>query len=323
MKLYTKTGDMGFTSIANEKNISKSDIRIKLLGSIDELTSYIGLAKSELKDINLNKDLESIQTKLIKLMSHIADNENEDYFFSDYEVEWIEKTIDKYEALIIRPNKFILPGKCRLSAIFDIARAVARRAETNLIDVVKIYKIDENIKKYINRLSDFLYISARYVDFIYTMGSEVAKAMEVYKNPKFDSNNIDLELAKWLIEKVEIKSKDLNLSSAIAVVNKAGNPIAIHCMDDSFLASFDIAYNKAYTAVALKMSTLKLKSMSQPNQSLYGIQNTNSGRIVIFGGGVPLISGNKIVGGLGVSGGTEEQDTLLAEYGEKVFKENI
>ena len=94
-------------------------------------------------------------------------------------------------------------------------------------------------------------------------------------------------------------------------------------MDDSYIASYDVAFNKAYTVVALKMSTTQLRSLSQPNQPLYGIQFTNGGKIVIFGGGVPLYLNGKIVGGLGVSGGTEAQDTELADYGQQIFKDCI
>ena len=79
---------------------------------------------------------------------------------------------------------------------------------------------------------------------------------------------------------------------------------------------------KAYTVVALKMSTAALKGMSQPGGSLYGIQHTNDGKIVIFGGGDPLVYNSQIIGGLGVSGGSEEQDTALSAYGASIL-ENI
>ena len=91
-------------------------------------------------------------------------------------------------------------------------------------------------------------------------------------------------------------------------------------MDGSYIASFDIALNKSFTSAALKMPTSALKTLAQPGAPLYGIQFTNNGRIVIFGGGVPLRNKDgEIIGGLGVSGGTGEQDTALAEYGEAVF----
>ena len=92
-------------------------------------------------------------------------------------------------------------------------------------------------------------------------------------------------------------------------------------MDNSYIASYDVALKKSYTVVALKMSTLELKALSQPGSPLYGIQYTNEGKIVIFGGGVPLIYKGKLIAGLGVSGGSEEQDSLLAAYGQECLEE--
>lgn len=135
------------------------------------------------------------------------------------------------------------------------------------------------------------------------------------------SFHISLKQAKALIEKVEEKAREMGVNAVIAVSNACANPVAVHCMDNSYIASYDVAFQKAYTVVALKMSTIELKQLSQPNGPLYGIQHTNQGRIVIFGGGEPLKVNGRIVGGLGVSGGSEEQDTALAAYGSQIFEE--
>ncbi|MBE6610842.1 MAG: heme-binding protein, partial [Ruminococcaceae bacterium] len=95
-------------------------------------------------------------------------------------------------------------------------------------------------------------------------------------------------------------------------------------MDDAYIASYDVAVNKAFTVVALKMSTIALRPLAQPGASLYGIQFTNGGKIVIFGGGDPICDAEgKIIGGLGVSGGSEEQDTALSAYGKKYFEKQM
>lgn len=133
--------------------------------------------------------------------------------------------------------------------------------------------------------------------------------------------SISLSQAKRLIERVEQKAKEMGLSVVVAVSNSSANPVAVECMDDSYMASYDIAVNKAYTVVALKMSTLKLKSLAQPGDPLYGIQFTNGGKIVIFGGGDPLVYNGTIIGGLGVSGGSEEQDVELSAYGASILHE--
>ena len=115
----------------------------------------------------------------------------------------------------------------------------------------------------------------------------------------------------------------MGVKAVVAVADKHTNPVSIQCMDDAYVASYDIAINKAYTVTALKMPTTDLKKLAAPGGSLYGIQFTSPCKIVIFGGGVPLYDKNgRIVGGLGVSGGSEEQDTKLAEFGGKWFTEN-
>lgn len=137
------------------------------------------------------------------------------------------------------------------------------------------------------------------------------------------NKKVTLDVARRLIHKVEQKAKEMGVNAVVAVANDGGNIVAVECMDDSYIASYDIAVNKAFTCAALKMPTTTLKELAQPGKDLYGIQYTNNGRIVIFGGGVPLKNGDKTIGGLGVSGGSEQQDTLLAEYGERVFLEEL
>jgi uncharacterized protein GlcG (DUF336 family) len=132
---------------------------------------------------------------------------------------------------------------------------------------------------------------------------------------------ISLDCAKQLAEAVERKAREMGVNAVVAIADEGGNLKICECMDNSFLASRDIAINKAYTSVALKMSTKKLASLAAPGGSLYGIQHTNGGRIVIFGGGDTLELRGKILGGLGISGGTEEQDTALSAYGKKIFGE--
>ncbi|WMJ88686.1 GlcG/HbpS family heme-binding protein [Anaerocolumna sp. MB42-C2] len=138
---------------------------------------------------------------------------------------------------------------------------------------------------------------------------------------KEEIRDISLRQAVALIDEIEKKAKDMGMKVVIAVYSSAARPVAIHCMDDSYIASFDVAENKAYTSAALKMSTTELKNLSQPGQELYGIQNTNGGKIVIFGGGEPLFFKGKLIGALGVSGGTEEEDRDLAVFGRKKLEE--
>ncbi|MEG0766719.1 MAG: heme-binding protein, partial [Clostridia bacterium] len=120
--------------------------------------------------------------------------------------------------------------------------------------------------------------------------------------------NMTLALARRLIARVERRAREMGVQVVVAVSNAAGHPVAVACMDDAYIASFDIALQKAFTVAALKMSTAQLKILAQPGGALYGIEQTNGGRIVIFGGGEPLLHAGRLIGGLGVSGGNEAQD---------------
>ena len=94
-------------------------------------------------------------------------------------------------------------------------------------------------------------------------------------------------------------------------------------MDGAYLVSYDVAVKKAYTSVAVKMSTRELGELAGPGGTFYGVDTLESGKIAIFGGGVPLKCGNTIIGGLGISGGTSEEDHSLAEYGLTVLRDII
>lgn len=132
-----------------------------------------------------------------------------------------------------------------------------------------------------------------------------------------------LALAVRLIGKIEEKAAEWDMRVVTAVSDASARPVAIHCMDGAYIGSFDVALNKTYTSIAFQMSTAQLGALSQPGKSLYGIQFTNEGRIVIFGGGELLQRNGVIVGALGVSGGSAEQDTALAAYGKSVFESLI
>ena len=142
-------------------------------------------------------------------------------------------------------------------------------------------------------------------------------------NTKKQIEYISLSDAKFLAAKVEEKAREMGVNAVVAIADEGGNLKLCECMDNSYLASRDVAINKSYTVVALKMSTAKLATLARPDGPLYGIQHTNGGRIVIFGGGDPLELRGKVVGGLGVSGGSAEQDTELSAFGRKIFEESF
>ncbi len=151
--------------------------------------------------------------------------------------------------------------------------------------------------------------------------NEIEKIVQEVMKKTSAPQGMTLALAVKLIEKVEAKAAEWGMRVVTAVSDASGRPVAVHCMDGAYIGSFDVALNKTYTSVAFQMSTAKLGTLSQPGESLYGIQFTNGGKIVIFGGGEVLERNGKMIGALGVSGGTAKQDTDLAAYGKSVFEE--
>ncbi|MDN7228518.1 heme-binding protein [Planococcus liqunii] len=136
-------------------------------------------------------------------------------------------------------------------------------------------------------------------------------------------NKITLDVAKELIAGAEEEAKNIGVAMVITVVDDGGNLVAIHRMDDAWLASIDIAQNKAWTSVALKMPTSALAEATVPAAELYGLNTTNNGRLVVFGGGIPLVVEDKVVGAIGVSGSTVPHDVQVAEAGVKAFNSKL
>ena len=128
------------------------------------------------------------------------------------------------------------------------------------------------------------------------------------------SNSLNLKMAKEIIEKAEGKAEEIKVAAVITIVDEGGNLIATHRMDDSMLISIPASLNKAYTAIALKMSTEKLYDLVLPGKPFYGLESIESGKICVFGGGIPIIKNECFIGAIGVSGGTIEQDILIAKY---------
>ena len=165
MKIYTKTGDKGTTAMLSGIRIRKSDDRIELIGTIDELNSHLGLVKTAAPE-NWKEQVEEIQRTLMTIMSGISDPRNRAYKITAKQVEKLEEEIDKTEQLFPRKNEFVLYGGCELSARLDVARAVARRADRIFTKVKNIHGVHPMSMEYINRLADYLYIQARYADYL-------------------------------------------------------------------------------------------------------------------------------------------------------------
>lgn len=128
-------------------------------------------------------------------------------------------------------------------------------------------------------------------------------------------NSITLEAAKKMGVEALKKATEINVPVVFSVVDNGGNLLYLERMDKAFVTSIDIAINKAFTAWALKKGTNEISEDVLPGQSLYGLNTTNNYRIITFGGGFPIVINGEIVGAVGVSGGTVEEDMSIAKAG--------
>lgn len=131
---------------------------------------------------------------------------------------------------------------------------------------------------------------------------------------------ITIEEAQQIISAAEHKAQEIGQPMNVAVMDAGRNLKAFHRMDGAWVASIDIAIDKAFTSAGRGLSTKEIGEMAQPGQPLFGIHTTNGGRIVIFAGGLPLTRDREVVGAIGVSGGTVDQDQEVAEAGVAAFR---
>ena len=174
-KVYTRTGDKGFTKLVGGKKVAKDAARIEAYGTIDELNSILGLARvfnDDLKDRlpaaqQLDEIFRRLQNELFDLGSELAtppDSSYEGMFrVGDGEVESLEKLIDELQKDLAPLNSFILPGGGKVSGFLHQARTVCRRAEREILRLSREEEIGPGPLKYVNRLSDLLFVLSRWV----------------------------------------------------------------------------------------------------------------------------------------------------------------
>mgnify|MGYP003370189089 CR=1 FL=1 len=162
MKIYTKTGDNGQTSLYDGTRVDKDDIRVESYGTLDELNSYIGLCINYSENDD-KKVLRDIQIKLFSVSGELATKNNQyKNIVVEDDIKTLENIIDDYIQKIDKMDAFIVPGTSIISANLHIARTICRRAERRILTLSKIENINPLLIKYINRLSDTLYAIARY-----------------------------------------------------------------------------------------------------------------------------------------------------------------
>jgi len=172
MKIYTKTGDKGETSLFGGTRVKKSNVRIEAYGTVDELNSYIGLIRDQIMDPSLTKDLIIVQNKLFTMGAMLATPEDKEKLkngkdrlkiekIKTDEIEFLEHKMDEMNAFLQPMTHFILPGGHTSVSFCHIARCVCRRAERITVELADQEAINPQILIYLNRLSDYLFVLAR------------------------------------------------------------------------------------------------------------------------------------------------------------------
>ena len=185
-KIYTKTGDKGETSLYGGTRVSKAAARVESYGTLDELNAFIGLAKAEISDEKVLNQLQKIQFDLFTVGSEaatptdkliLANGKNRlDLMISEEEISELEHWMDDLDAELEPLQFFILPSGGKAAASVHVCRTVCRRAERAMVYLNETEEVRPELIKYLNRLSDYLFILARYI-------SKISGEKEDYWNP--------------------------------------------------------------------------------------------------------------------------------------------
>jgi len=169
MKIYTKQGDGGKTSLLGGEKVWKDNQRIKAYGTLDELNAILGIIITESKSEELKGELRSIQSELFAIGADLATPNNKSVKIVRIDESYakrVENLIDKYDDKLPELKNFILPGGSKAASYLHLARTVCRRAEREVVSLIKEVEINPQIEVYLNRLSDLLFVLARYENYI-------------------------------------------------------------------------------------------------------------------------------------------------------------
>lgn len=170
-KVYTKTGDKGTTSLVGGVRISKNDTRIEAYGTVDELNSQMGLMAVYIDDEQLARSVERIQANLFNVGTHLATDQSQTPLYAsaklpEGETEALEAEIDRMLAEMPETMGFVLPGGTLAAAQAHVCRTICRRAERRVVALAETAVVAEDIQRYLNRLSDYLFVLAKKLNFM-------------------------------------------------------------------------------------------------------------------------------------------------------------
>lgn len=321
--LYTKTGDKGQTSLVGGARVSKDSPRVECYGTIDEANSMLGLAYAQTDRAYIRTTLHTIQGRLFSLGAELASDEKGleklKGTISEEDVAFLEGVVDTCTQTTGKQTHFVIPGVDPCSAALHVARTIVRRAERHIVTLSQQAPVRQVVSRYVNRLSDAIYALARLQEDLVEEDRLREKITAVVREKLAQEQTgqmpaFCLENLHRMARRAEEKAKQLGVPVVFAAVDQGGNLVLLQRMEGALLASIEIAAGKAYTASALKMATHELGQAAGQNGPLYGIETAIPGKIVLFGGGFPYLVNGEVVGGIGVSGGTVEQDMEIARW---------
>ncbi|MBW2703853.1 MAG: cob(I)yrinic acid a,c-diamide adenosyltransferase [Deltaproteobacteria bacterium] len=167
--IYTRTGDDGSTSLVDGSRVSKTSFRVEAYGTVDEANSWIGAARAFVSDPLLERCLEFVQHRFYNASSNLATPPGCEFAgpgIADEDVIWMEEAIDVFEKRTGALKDFVVPGGCREAGFLHVARTVCRRAERSILKLADQEEVDERVRRFVNRGSDFLFAAARYANVV-------------------------------------------------------------------------------------------------------------------------------------------------------------
>lgn len=323
MAIYTRTGDAGTTALFTGQRVSKTHPRVEAYGTLDELNAALSLCVCASKSPQHRQLLESIQLQLFWFSAELASESEqpnpEQRYISSEEIAALEAAIDNAMGRVPPLHSFILPGRSEAASRLHFARTLARRAERRLVELSADIAVRHVLMRYINRLSDCLYALARAEDHDAHQNDIIQKVAERYLSAirtsaiKEQSMSLSFQELHQLTRAAVTRAEELQVPVVISIVDANGTQTVTWRMPDALLVSSELAPKKAWTAVAMKTATHELTSAVQPGAALYGLESHMQGKVVTFGGGFALWREGLLLGGLGISGGSVEQDMDIAE----------
>ena len=296
----------------DENIILNTDINASLEKSIfNHIDEAINLIKKLDKFID-NQDFSNILKELSKKFLLIKDKKN-----VSFETKNIENCILKYSNTLSLNDKYKIPEENEEVLVAYLLYIIIKKIQRRFTMLSKNREIKLELMNYINKSRDFSHIVYKslqekiMIKYVVELISEKLSSIDI-------DNNLSLEKARKIIRAGEKKAKEMNLPAVFAIVNSEGNLIIEERMDNAILVSIDVAYKKAYTAAALKLNTEDLTALVQPGAMFYGLQSDP--KYIVFGGGMLLKVDGKIVGAVGVSGGSAQEDMEIAKACVKAFE---